>query len=228
MAIVQKSEKARYLILRAFVALMPWIPLIGCKSLLLPKAVIATPSATVTQSGPVQVPASVASDVTEIEIPLSGFARARDSVSSVARVTPQKASGSVVQGATPRTASGPAATLEPASDAGAIRIVTRHDNATAPRSFAPPTPPTALEAARADTVRYFAIAGILGLFAAGLLAWSQHYLAAIKVAAGAIALPVLGYFFGNAVAMVVSVALFALGAGVFVGWQVLKRRGLPV
>jgi hypothetical protein len=104
-------------------------------------------------------------------------------------------------------------------------VTTTTETATAPKSYAPPSPAeTAAAAATASGVRYFWIAGLAALLAAGLAAWSGHYLAAVCLGAAGLALPVLAQFVSRASALGVGLALAGLAAGLVAAWYVIQRR----
>lgn len=222
MALVQASEKVKCSALRFYVLFLPLAAsLVGCKGFLSayapkpPSAQIATASGTqLAQTGAAQVPAAASVDTTSIEIPLSAF------------VTPGRDAGISVNRVTPKPESRDPVTLQTES-AAALRITTRRETASGPQAFAPPAPPkppTPTEQAAADLFKWAGLVSLGLIIVAGLLLWAQHYLAALKIAAAAVALPVLARFFGSGVAIAVTVGLVALGAGLWLAWGILKRK----
>lgn len=174
-----------------------------------PRASLTTPTgAKVTQTGSAQTPAAVTVTTSTETLPVPA-----GSVYVIPAATNDKQPGADDK---PRTV-----TL--AADSTLTRT-TITERAEAPRAFTPPAPPSAVETAKAAGIRWFYVAALLGFVAAGLLAWTQHWLAAVKVAAGAACLPVLAHFFSSTIAMTVSAALIALGAGIWLAWHLLEAR----
>ena len=62
------------------------------------------------------------------------------------------------------------------------------------------------------------------LLVAAYLAYSTHYLAAIKFAAAGIALPVLGRFFSSELALAVGGALVVAGIVFVIAWYVIEHQ----
>lgn len=174
-----------------------------------PKATVTTPAgAIVKQSGPAEIPANV-------------------TVSTSTSTLPIPAGSVYVIPAAPNNKQPPAENKQQTVTLSAdsvLSVTTKTEHAEAPRAFTPPAPPTAAQQAAAAGIRWFYVAALLGFIAAGLLAWTQHYLAAVKVAAGALCLPILAHFFSSAVAMTVSAALIALGLGVWLAWHLIEAR----
>lgn len=99
---------------------------------------------------------------------------------------------------------------------------------TAPKAYAPAAPPTPAEVAAVENIRWFYIAGLVCALAAGLAAWSGHYLAAIKFGFAAVAVPVLARFFSQHAAVMVGLVCLGLGVGLILAWHELKAKyGLP-
>lgn len=206
--------------LLSWFSLIVWIgACLGCAGL--SRSILTTPRATATQTGPAEIPASVTTETTTVTIPAvtpnsaSHAGAAADAGPGVTRVTPDVESRpGRLELATPNLAS------------GSVVIEMRRDTATAARTYPPPSPPTAAQLAQADGVRWFYVASLVCFVVAGLLAWRAHILAAVKVAAAGVALPLLAHFFSNTVALTVAGALFAAGVAFFAAWHILNARGV--
>jgi hypothetical protein len=92
---------------------------------------------------------------------------------------------------------------------------------TAPKAYAPPTP---ADVAQAAGLKYFYLAGLAFALAAGLAAWSGHYLAAVKFGFAAVALPVMAHFFSAHAAIAVGIAAGGIGLGLVLAWHTLNAK----
>jgi heme/copper-type cytochrome/quinol oxidase subunit 3 len=88
----------------------------------------------------------------------------------------------------------------------------------------PPQPPTPVQQAEGSTFRWFALASLVLFLFAGILAYLQHYLAALKLALAGIALPVLDKLFSSELALIVGIALLASGIVFVVAYYVMKNK----
>lgn len=85
-------------------------------------------------------------------------------------------------------------------------------------------PPSPAEIARGEAVTWFVVAALVCWLIAGLLAWRQHWLAALCAAGAGLALPVLAWAFSSAWAIPVAVGLLTAAGAFFVAWHIIERQ----
>lgn len=164
---------------------------------------------TIETKGDAAEPAKVETAKTETEIPIPAASRV-----TLIPATLQEPAKTVIEPAAPTVA----------------RTVVHQETVTAPKAFtppAPPAPPTPAEVAHGTAVRWFYLAALVSFALAGLAAWGQHYLAAVKFGLAGVAFPLLARFFNSTAAMVTGGILLAAGAAFFVAWYVMKGRPSP-
>jgi hypothetical protein len=193
----------------SILALLAGLLLAGCSSGSLlsrwvsksPMATIRTPAVSISQTGDAAVPAAVTS------------------TTSTQAVT-------VPPGATVEIRITPPVRVDPAALPSTVTATTHTEVVTAPQAFTPaasPKPPTAAEEAQAAGIRWFYIGGVVCALAAVACLILKHPVNAGICGIGAVAVPLVGAFFGNENAVRIALAVVGVSGGIWIAWLCLRK-----
>jgi hypothetical protein len=102
-----------------------------------------------------------------------------------------------------------------------LTTTTRNTQIDGPKAAASPTP---IENAEANSFKWFILASLICGIAAAIAAYTQHYLAAIKFAAAAVAFPVLFKVFSSSIALYVGGGLAIAGLVFVIAWYIIAPK----
>ncbi len=177
----------------------------GCHAWTIPaRTAITTPSgAHLEQSGAAAVPATVSSAKDTLTLPLpanSAVAITAATATSPARVDVSLTAPTVAQ------------------------ITSTREQATAPKSFTPPAPPSPSEIAKGKGIQlFYYIGGALAVAAVAML-YLEHAKAALVAGIGAVAVPGLAVLLSSEWAVRALVACVALSGGLVAAWYFIKSK----
>ncbi len=105
-----------------------------------------------------------------------------------------------------------------------MAISTKSTHIDGPQAYAPPSPPTPIEQAQGTAFKWCVGLSLLSLIGAGLFAWGEHWLSAVKCACASASFILLGKFIDSRIAFEVGGGLIVAAVVFFVAWHIEQYK----